>query len=232
MLSQMTRRAHLAAVLQESPDAEVQALANILEPSGVSDLESITTMPLKHTEAAEILQKASNLQDPEYVALLYYLHRTGRPYRSCHNIPFPPNAIIVPPKALHTPQFRCGQYTFSTHQSHPGNSSVQFYNPLTHSSNTGTIEAIWRLPLNARLHTFLVIRPHTPLSPEDQGKAPFIQFPGLLTQIVDAQQSEQVIIIEPIHIITHLTTFPRPAGTYGIERKTLIICTALNRGRR
>jgi hypothetical protein len=39
------------------------------------------------------------------------------------------------------------------------------------------------------------------------------------------------IVIEPSHVSTHLTTWNRPANTYCREA-VLIICWALNRGRR
>ena len=64
--------------------------------------------------------------------------------------------------------------------------------------------------------------------------APFERYPGFMTKIVDAAPSDDnaLVIIEPTHIITHLTTFQRPEGTYSIQQKTLVICWALNRGRR
>ena len=50
-----------------------------------------------------------------------------------------------------------------------------------------------------------------------------------MSHIVDAIPSHNLLIIEPIHIVTHLTTFRRPVGTYGIPRETIIVCWALNR---
>lgn len=56
-----------------------------------------------------------------------------------------------------------------------------------------------------------------------------------MTRIVDAEASKEdseLVVIEPAHIVTHLTTFHRPAGTYGIDKDILVVCWALNRGRR
>ena len=57
----------------------------------------------------------------------------------------------------------------------------------------------------------------------EQSLAPFQHYPAFMTQIVDATPSESLVIIEPIHIVTHLTTFLWPKGTYGIDKETLII---------
>ena len=122
--------------------------------------------------------------------------------------------------------------TFSCQKSHEGNSAIQFYNPYTQQNDTGFIHIIWQVLLETAIHTFIVVRLHSPLSAQEEGQAPFINFPGFMTRIVDALPSENLLIIEPIHIITHLTTFRRPAGTYGIPRETLIICSALNRGQK
>ena len=82
------------------------------------------------------------------------------------------------------------------------------------------------------METFLVICPYRQLPFLSEAEAPFQQYPGFLTKIVDAASLDNSMlqIIEPTHIITHLTTFQHPEGTYSISQKTLVICWVLNRG--
>ena len=110
--------------------------------------------------------------------------------------------------------------------------AISFYNPSTETHVTGFIEKNWQIPLQGSMQPFVVVQPHTHLSAIKEGKAPFKNYQGFMSRIVDAQSTENPVIIEPNHIITHVTTFQRPEGTYGIQRETLIVCWALNRGHR
>ncbi|KAF8068046.1 hypothetical protein FPV67DRAFT_1669907 [Lyophyllum atratum] len=228
MLRQMSRRARIDALLHDEDGS--RDLADTLDPIHVS---MDTPLPLKPTEVSEILLKAPALSPEEYNALLYYLHLTGRPYRAFHDFPHPPNANILPPQAQRPLQVhRDQECTFSCERSHKGNSAIQFYNPLTQTHDTGFIQTIWGLPLEGSMRNFMVVRPHRPLSALEEGQAPFSQYSGFMTRIVDALPSDDLVIIEPTHIITHVMTFRRPAGTYGIGKETMVVCWALNRRRR
>lgn len=227
MLRQMSRRAHLTTMLDE---VDSKDLANILNP--VDIYTNGMPVPLTSIEVSKTLAKAPNLEDAEYASLLFYLHCTGRPYRSFKDLPHPPNAQILPPRALSLLQLHRGEHTFSCANSHQGNSAICFHNPLTNTPETGSIQKIWRLPLDGSMHTFMVVQAHKLLPPLEEERAPFSQHPRFMARIVDAKLSDNFIIIEPTHIITHLVTFKRPEGTYGIDRKSLIVCWALNRGRR
>ena len=78
---------------------------------------------------------------------------------------------------------------------------------------------------------FFIVWPHVTLSAVEEQQAPFVHLnTRYSTKIVDCALAEKVVIIELHHILTHLTIFQRPAGTYGIQKKTLVICWALNRG--
>ncbi|KAE9393831.1 hypothetical protein BT96DRAFT_943640 [Gymnopus androsaceus JB14] len=48
----------------------------------------------------------------------------------------------------------------------------------------------------------------------------------------ELQRLNTIGIVEPQHIITHLTTYKRSAGTYGIQQEVLVICWAMNHGLR
>lgn len=230
MLRQMSRRARLDAFLHDRLDDGLTELSDILHPLEVPADHPST--PLKPTEVAGILAKAPQLEDVEYNALLQYLQLTGRPYQAFYNLPHPRDANILPPHAQQLLQIHRGECTFSCEKSHKGNSAIFFYNPLTQTHDTGFIQTIWSLPLEGLMQTFLVVRPHQSLSGHEEGMAPFSHYPGFKTRIVDLAPSGALVIIETSHIVTHLTTFQRPARTYGISRESLVVCWALNRGRR
>lgn len=208
---------------------DLSDLASALEPVSLS-LDDATPR-LQPLEIADILQHAPALHPLDYNALLQYLQHTGRPYRNCQSVPHPRNSLILPPRAKRPLNIKRDEHTFSCGSSHEGNSYIQFRNPFTHNSETGAIQTIWSIPLESVMHTFIVVRQHQPLSYLEEGQGPFASFDGFLARIVDAQPSNNLVIIEPEHIITHLVTRKRPAGTYGIPRETLVLTWALNRGR-
>lgn len=227
MLRQMSRRAHIDNLLHTGDG--LKELADILEPTEISvDGPPIS---LKPEEMANILAKAPELPVEEYHNLLHYLHERGRPYREYSDYPHPPNSLILPPRAQRILQIHRKECTFSCKTSHEGNSAIQFYNPWTQTRNTGFIQNIWQIPLDNIMQTFIGVRSHRLLSAQEGGQAPYEYFPGFMTQTVDALPSDNIIIIEPMHIITHVTIYPRPAGTYAISKDVLNVCWALNRGR-
>ena len=62
------------------------------------------------------------------------------------------------------------------------------------------------------METFLVVRPHHRFPFLSEADAPFERYPGFMTRIIDAAPLDDTAlqIIEPTHIITHLTTFRHP----------------------
>ena len=75
------------------------------------------------------------------------------------------------------------------------------------------------------MEIFLVVCPYRWLPFLSEADAPFERYLGFMTKIVDAAPSDDnaLVIIEPTHIITHLTTFQHLEGTYSIQQKTLVI---------
>lgn len=209
-------------------------LKKVLAPSSASvDIAA----PLSKLEQQEHLLKGSPLSQDEYEALGTYLMSTERPYASMYleadkTAATLDSRFLLPTVCKRTEVLLDGR-TFSVRESHEGNSAIQYYNPTNQSLETGNIEMIWQQSLDERLHTFFVIRPHRPLSPVEERLAPFAQFHELYaTRIFDSIPSNQLFIVEPQHIRTHLSTYRRPSGTYGIQKDTLVVCWALNRGRR
>jgi hypothetical protein len=235
MLRQLSRQGRVDAMIKDGlpdDDALSTGLTEILQEK--KKPADYAPSPVSPAEVAAILKNALILPLEQYTALLQYLQFTGRQYRNYRQLPHPPNSLILPPRAELPLQMHRGDRTFSCQKSHEGNSAIQFYNPYSREYDTGFIEIIWRIPLEDALETFLVVRPHRRLPFLSEAEAPFQQYPGFLTKIVDAAPlgDDALQIIEPTHIITHLTTFRRPERTYSIPQKTLVICWALNRGRR
>ncbi len=231
MLRQMSRRANVEAAFLD--DEEFKPLGSILNPHPISI--NTPSKPLSGIEQAQYIAGGSTeLSEEDYNMLLQYLHATGRPYHSVkEHIIGRRNVRFLPPYVqIHT-EVLVDERTFSTRISHEGNSAVQFIHPTTQQLDTGFIEAIFSTPLDSTIHTFFVIRSHLRLALQEEGQAPFASFhEKYATRIVDCRDLDQLQYVEQQHIITHLATYRRPAGTYGIPRQTLVVCWALNRGRR
>jgi hypothetical protein len=210
---------------------DMQQLANILHP-----VTSQSDTPLDGVAVAKFLAKSPSLHAAEYDALLHYLQTTaGQPWwRHYLHLPHPEAAAVLPFTARQPVQVTVdSDRTFSCHRSHEGNSAIQFYNP--HNNRlpcTGFIKKIYQIPLHGVIKTFLAISPHQDLLQSEQEKSPYQQYPHLCTKIVDASASVNFCIIELKDVITHLTVYKQPKGIFGIHKDILVICWALNRGRK
>jgi len=98
--------------------------------------------PVSPAQVVVILKNTPILPPEQYIALLQYLQFTGRQYRDYHQLPHPPNTLILPPRAELPLQMHRGDCTFSCQKSHEGNSAIQFYNPYSQEYDTGFIEII------------------------------------------------------------------------------------------
>jgi hypothetical protein len=166
----MCRRGRNDAFLHETTDPDFQQLAKILHPQ-----KADPSQPLDSATVAEIIAKGEKLSEKNYNMLWIYLCLTGQlwyPYNAIR----PEGALVLPPNAKHPSEFHHDGDTFSCHRSHYANSSIQFYTS-NRTTNIGFIEAIWQIPLKGHMHTFLLVRPHHPLPPEEEQKAPFHQCP-------------------------------------------------------
>ncbi|KAJ6583141.1 hypothetical protein DFH09DRAFT_911716 [Mycena vulgaris] len=214
MLRQVTRRGCLEAYLNEEQftTGHTRGLAHILDPSSVKVPEQ-----LEPSEVAKILSSAEELFVPHYQMLLLYLQSNGQPWRHHLELPHPDGALILPPCALQSPEFQLDGRNYSCKHSHLGNSGIQFKRPSDSQIFTGFIESIWQIPLQGHMQTFVVVELHTSLPHNILAQLPFSSKPRLNTTVVDATPSGNRFIIEPRHILTHLTTYKRPKGAFGIN---------------
>lgn len=232
MLRQMARRSRLLALLHdnESGDPDLQSFMSILEPR--DSTKPPTSQEVNSFDMGIFLAQNPKLDDNEYLLIQQYLHTTGRPYRNYLHLPHPENALILPPNAKHLREFHENGRTFSCHSSHKGNSAIQFQDHGSQGHLNGMIESILEIPLEGFLCKFILVRTFQALNAFEMAETPYPHFPNFMTEAVHPDLSDNIIVIEPKDIITHLTTFKRPAGTYDITAEILIICWALNRGRK
>jgi len=62
------------------------------------------------------------------------------------------------------------------------------------------------------MQKFLLVQVHQDLSDSDNNLGPFTTYPHLASKLVDVQLSDKFFIIEPRHIIAHLSMFRHPNG--------------------
>ncbi|KAJ6474508.1 hypothetical protein DFH09DRAFT_1109599 [Mycena vulgaris] len=232
MLTQVTHRGRLEAQFSDGQlkDGHAGHLAEILKPDLAAQTKA--TQPLTELEVVKNLAKAEGLSEDDYEMLLQDQASKGQPWRSCYQLLHPPGSLILPPCAMKPLQFKLGKQGFSCYKSLRGNSGIQFHDPSDNSVQTGFINEIWEIPFEGHMQTFVLVQKHKNLPLPLFRKTPFPSFPLFQATVVDVAESNQFCIIEPRHILTHVTVFTRPKGTYGIDRKIVVICWALNRGRR
>jgi hypothetical protein len=233
MLKQLARRGRFDAIIHDKEFTEpaMLQLAKILHHDNPG-----LNISLDGVDVANILADAPHLHPDEYNMLLHYLQTTAQQpwWQHYKAMPHSNPAHVLPFCAQQPTQLTLeGKRTYSCQRSHEGNSSIQFYNPHTAQAPcTGFIQKIWQIPLQGVMQTFILVSPHQNLPSSEEQKAPYSQLPHLYTKVVAAQPSDKLLIIEPKDIITHLTFYKCPKGTFQINQDILVICWALNRSRK
>ena len=229
MLRQICRRARFKVntCALKSDDGPEGGLAEILFPS-----ERPITSTVDDATARHLLAKGKQLSDTQYNLLLSYLQSTGQPWHSYVEFS-KPYSWLFPRTAIRLEKITLGDRTYNRRHNHAGSSSILFRDPMDNqSSRVGVIDDIWQTPLLNVVRTFFVVRLLELLPSEDLSRTPYPSFPTLQTTVVEQEPSAESLVIEPKHIVCHLTTLHLSEGTYGISRQTTAICWALNRGRR
>ncbi|KAJ6481128.1 hypothetical protein C8R45DRAFT_776350, partial [Mycena sanguinolenta] len=121
--------------------------------------------------------------------------------------------------------------SYSCYSSHQGGSLIRFYMPHNNRTQmetfTGVIDQILQFPLDNMLRTFILVKKFHSLDVE-----PFTSHPELMAAVVYTEPETDSIVIKPRHIISHLSAWKRPADIYDTDEAVMVICWALNRGRR
>lgn len=231
MIRQYSRRAIISAALQD--DEGLVPLVEVLDPRPPS-IDKPQERMTGEQEAAFYKKFNTMLSPEDLLALVAYLNMTARPHRYFEApLPWLDDAKILTPLVKLEHRVHIDKRTYSTETSHDGNSLIRFRSPQTNQLLTGNIIGIWTKPIDSKLTTFFVVRPHTVLLPGEEALAPFHKFHRTYsTRIFDATPLMVPQILEHQHIISHAVALLRPPGTYGINRKTVVVSWACNRDRR
>ncbi|KAH7104435.1 hypothetical protein BKA62DRAFT_767507 [Auriculariales sp. MPI-PUGE-AT-0066] len=227
MLRKLCHKGRLAAKLESDnqlqiTDVKGETLARILQSNSCTQ----STLDTGHSFTAKELNAAKQmLPDNLYNLIGQYLIERGEPVRHAAHYPHPLDAVVLPMHA--TPHNYIQQHgrQFSVRKMHEGNSLVRFRH--RQGMGHGFIQEIWHLELQATGRTFIIIEP---LEAVAENQDPFTGFPGFECRLAYDRDTQERYVIEPQQLIYHLVARRRPTGTFGIEKKTLIMCS-LNQGR-
>lgn len=232
MLRQMARRCRLLAHLHNSEfvDPILKQFADILDMKN-------TTKPKAPEELDDFavachLSKSPRMSPKQYKSIMDYLNACGEATVSWLSYPsIEYQSMILPPNARRLREYHEHGRTYSCNSVHHSHSLVQFRKPnSTDAPMTGVIQFILELPLHGFLRKFIFVAPHKPI---DLSHTPLGNRPRTMTALVEIQPYKTLIVMEPKHIITHISAWKRPAHTYsGINKPFMTVGLALNRGRK
>jgi len=227
MLQTIVRRQRFYAYAQSTSNTRLGSILQTLVPH-------VTAMPATDTpptakEIEKLYATRGDLIPPEiYNALLMYINaNTMEPFHHCANLPHT-TPRVLPQIAIKHKWFIHLTQLFGPCSLNPGNSCISF-RTSSGMVGSGEIIGIWSYFLDGIMCDFLAVLPHSRLSNEDSGRNPYNLFPGFQCTVVYAQSINQIIIIEPTHLISHLAQLVRPPGTFGISRSIIILNHSLNR---
>jgi hypothetical protein len=224
MLRIIVRRQRFHAYCQnvsQHGDTKLNSILQTLVPPHVEAIPARTPTPTP--EEIETLYKThGDLVPPEiYDALLTYINaNTTEQFRHCANLPH--TSRVLSQIAIKHKSFTHRTRLFGPCSSNPSNSCISFW---TSSGlwQSGGIVGIWSHFVNGVMRDFLVVSPYSPLSNEDSAHNPYKSFPGFQCTVVYWQSTNQIVIIEPMHLIGHLAQIIRPPGTFGMTRSIRIL---------
>ncbi|KAF8158937.1 hypothetical protein K438DRAFT_1776843 [Mycena galopus ATCC 62051] len=240
MLQQTARLSRFLAFLDDtaSGSPNMNVFANILGAGNIT--KGSTIQFINDSEQATYMKDtATALNMITYNMILHYLNMTQH-YGQYHSsmidvhLPLHAHALVLPPLAKRCSQFHENGRTYSINSSHEANSFIQFYDRQIQRYRTGVINNIFEIPLQGYLRKFILVLPYKKLAQSELEGTPYdeILYPRFMSTIVEVQPSEDILVIEPEHIITHLTTFKTRGDIYGIKREIRVVCWALNRERK
>ena len=239
MLRQVCRRGRLFASMSDSTQttdskSPVVEAMRILLPR-----EPVSTSPQQFSPAQETAYNGSGdpLDIPTYELILGHWNRTySPPFIRAAELTYDlidAGVNVFPSRAVKLTSFTHKTRLFCTFQKHHGNSSISFRHPSTGRKDVGFIRAIWSQALQRQSRTFVVVQPHTEMSPTDAAKTPYLTHPRLacFVRYSKPPHPQPQLILEPRHIISHVPYFPRPQGTFGIKQEVTIFVDSLHRNR-
>jgi hypothetical protein len=228
MLRQICRRQRLAA---EIADREHQS----------SETSSKAAQLLSSTQSqppAPDAKKSEMLPDDLYSLMLVRINaaRSREGLAMLHDyrvLPHPAKAVVLSGDACPSARFPVAEkgWTFSTGDTHRGNSAVLFRTDTREGQCTGFITSFWSKEILGKLHSFAAVHPHAPLEGKDIELDPLRSFPGFRNVLLYTKSYRPLVLIEMSDIVGHAPLYVYPEGTFGIAKSTMSVHTYLARGR-
>jgi hypothetical protein len=225
MLRTIVRRQRFLAYCQsvrQRADTKLSSILQTLVPHEATIPTACTQSPTP--EEIEMLYETHGDLVPFeiYNTLLVYVNANttdSEQFRHCADLPH--TGRVLPQIAIRRKWFTHWTWLFGSRSLNPGNSCISFWTSSGVAS--GEIVGIWSHFLNGVMRDFFVVSPHSRLSDEDSARNPYNSFPGFQCTVVYQQLANQIIIIEPTHLIGHLAQLIRPPGTFGMSRSICIL---------
>jgi hypothetical protein len=236
MLRQICRRGRLTASIQSSiasGNPSSKTLRILVSQHTQTDVEA---EPLTMSTVAETQYngQGTNLPSQMYDLILRHINMLHplSSFRHFKNLPHPIDANVLPKMAVPLHHIKYKERNYSTFSIHSGNSSIS-YRSKNGSVDAGFITAIWSQVLMGKLHSFIVVSPHKPLSADDEQRNPYQSKLGFCATLVYSQQPEShdKVVVEQEQIIGHVAYYIRPQGTFGIKEETMVLIDSLHRNR-
>jgi hypothetical protein len=223
MLRTIVRRQRFHAYCQSASQHGETRLSSILRTlvPHVAAIPARTPIPASE-EIERLYETHGDLVPPEiYNALLAYINLTvTEQFHHCADLPHT-SPRVLPQIAIKHKGFTHRTRLFGSHSLNPGNSCISFW--TSSGVGSGEIVGIWSHFLDGIMHDFFAVSPHSSLSDEDSAHNPYNLFPGFQCTVVYQQLTNQIIIIEPTHLIGHLAQLVRPPGTFGMSKSICIL---------
>lgn len=236
MLRQICRRGRLEAILQQTADDDIPALTTdlrkLLRSHSAYEKYGPARPLLSGSKTAKMLAEGTAMSHVHYRLLLDHLNRGRAIWRHYTAPPNSPGSKTLPHFARHRSEISHDGRTYSCRTAHEGNSCISFFAAQNVARYSGFITAIWSLPLDGVERTFLLVQLHDMLSFDDNAKSPFSTRPRLLCRLAPAAPAGRQEVVELHQVISHLAMWKRPRSTYSIDTDTIVLCGALDRGRK
>ncbi|KAJ7633441.1 hypothetical protein DFH06DRAFT_1140154 [Mycena polygramma] len=232
MLRQMCRRGRLFASISDSART-----ADSKSPVAEAIMDSQRPQTFSPAEETAFNGSGTVLDASTYELIFSYWNCTySPPYIRAAELTYglmDAGVSVFPSRAVQRTNFEHKTRNFTTFKKHIGGSSISFRHPSTGRKDLGYIQSIWTQVLQGQSRIFIIVQPHTDLSPTEAAKTPFPRCPGfaVTAKYSRPSQPQALLVVEPRHIISHVPYRMRPKGTYGVKVDFTTFVDSLNRGR-
>jgi hypothetical protein len=237
MMRQICHYGRLAAKVKE--DSTITDLAAKLFTSASStDVTADSEVVMSDTQITQF-RKANPLmpENIQHAIIIYLSQDCGDPHYqpiSSFNYQASRESSPLIPQARHLHTFHFSYRNYSAFTHHIGNSAIHFMHP-TLGHLYGFIQHVWQVPIHRKLRTFIIVHQHEQMKNTQGGRDIYSSFPELQCVVLSRNPMHITTqVIEPAHIISHLSVWETLPETVGINSRSdtvYVVCDALDRGR-